>query len=94
MGTSVDLLRMLEPTVRPTGQAPSRTAETLPLEARSFESLLEEARSATEPEPISEVQATDQTKATKSNPLAALGGLDRIENESLLRMVNGITKGN
>lgn len=94
MGTSVDLLRMLEPAVRPTGPAPSRTADTLPLEARSFESLLEEARSAAEPEPTSETRATDQTKATKSDPLAALGGLDRIENESLLRMVNGITTGN
>ena len=93
MGTSLDLLKMLEPAVRPVGPAPTRSAGTAPLETRSFESLLEEAQAAAAPETAQGVDASAEPKGKKVDPLAALGGLDRIENESLLRIVNGNTEG-
>lgn len=95
MGTSLDLLKMLEPAVRPVGPAPTRSggAGTPPLEARSFGSLLEEAQSAAEPGSPSEVEGKAEPKGRKCDPLASLGGLDRIENESLLRIVNGSANG-
>lgn len=73
------LLAMLEPTVRPAGvpgPAGSRgTDSKLPIEQRSFESLLEEARK-TEPMGVAgkaEGKSTDKL-------LAALGQLGAVEN--------------
>jgi hypothetical protein len=42
---NVNLLRLLEPAVRPGGLSGPSKAPTEPIEQRSFESLLEEARS-------------------------------------------------
>ena len=84
MGREIDLLRMLEPAVRP-GAVPGMAqpaAREQPIEERSFDSLLEEARSlnvSSAPEP----EAHTPAGTKKAGPLAELAGLDRIENAAL-----------
>ena len=87
MNTGVELLRMLEPAVRPGGlPGPQRTGQT-PIETRSFESLLEEARSATTP--VGDEETTG--KKAVNDPLRALSRVDLIDNAALLRIIGGRT---
>ncbi len=89
------LLAMLEPPVRP-GNAPAAAARLLqrgegdeaglPIEQRSFESLLRDARH--QPAEVGAVpDNTDNTDAAARRqppgPLAQLAGLDHIENASV-----------
>ena len=90
MGTGVDLLRMLEPVVRPCGlSGPTKAGSPKqPIEVRSFDSLLEEARAADEPR-HDEASGSAQTGPAKANPLAELARMDRIENPSLRLLIGG-----
>jgi hypothetical protein len=91
MGTSIDLLKMLEPSVRPAGAGgPSKAAGKPPLEAQSFESLLEAAQGLPDgDEADSTAAGVTDAKPKKCNPLGSLGGMDRIENESLRQLIAG-----
>ena len=98
MADGAQLLRLLDPIVRPDGRmgqvrAPQDTA--LPIESRSFDSLLQEARAmATDgfnglhPGEVGDVHSGE---ATPKEPglLKPLGQVERIENASLLRIVTG-----
>lgn len=90
MGQEQDLLRMLEPAVRPVGPGPagSRPPAGEPFEGRSFEDLLHEAREQTPEQPASgsDDEPANDTK-TPPNPLARLAGLDAVENGSLLQVM-------
>jgi hypothetical protein len=91
MGQGVDLLRLLEPAVRPGGLPGVAKAPVPPIEERSFEALLEEARQ----DPASaegQAPAADESTAPsvpKAMPLAPLGQIDRIENRSLRDLIGG-----
>jgi hypothetical protein len=75
MANEGELLRRLEPAVRPGNlPAPKREA-TQPFEARSFESILDEARTMN----VDDIEQDNVTKPTSG----LLSGLDRIENASL-----------
>lgn len=94
MGREVDLLKMLEPIVRPDGVGGAKPTlrqgrDTEPIEKRSFESLLEQARQMNEAE-IEEDQKKTQGSDEKArqNQLGLLAGLDRIENGSLRQLMS------
>lgn len=84
MGRESDLLRMLEPAVRPGGLTASQRPTTRPIEDKDFESLLAEARA--QPAAEAEPQTLDQP-ARGHDPLRSLAGTDRIENASLRQLV-------
>jgi hypothetical protein len=75
------LLAMLEPVVRPGGLAGPAAlrggGQTLPIEQRTFESLLDESRGADTAEPM---QAAGTRDKAVGNLLAALGQLGAVEN--------------
>jgi hypothetical protein len=81
MTSSADLLRMLEPAVRPVSApgAASARAGAAPLEQRSFESLLAAAAAPG--------SAGSAAAAPRATPLAPLAGIDHIENGSLRSLV-------
>jgi hypothetical protein len=91
--TPLNLLRLLEPAVRPGGLAGPGKTPREPIEQRSFESLLEEAG---EPEPddttekdgMDEAMASAQPKKSQGL-LGQLAQFDRIENPSLRRLIAG-----
>ena len=105
MGNESDLLRMLEPVVRPdgvsgSGQRALRQNRDQPIEARSFESILDEARQITNeslsvpPETVAADEFTSAEKrfdTTQSNDpkpsFSPLSGIDRVENDSLRRLM-------
>jgi hypothetical protein len=75
LANEVDLLRRLEPAVRP-GNLPAPMREAAqPFEARSFESILNEARAMN----VDDVEAEMNAKPASG----VMAGLDRIENASL-----------
>lgn len=89
MADAMRLLAMLEPPVRP-GNAPAAAPRLpqrgegdesdLPIEQRSFEALLHDARSrSTEGAPADDAVAPTPA----AGPLARLAGLDHIENASV-----------
>ncbi len=95
MSDSAQLLRMLEPAVRPvdqgSGRAPRPVAE--PFESRSFESLLGEAR---KPDGLSPQEGLGQEAragqgvaeaTTKPPTLGPLAGLGTIENATLRQII-------
>lgn len=89
MADSMQLLRLLEPVVRPDGYGQSQTArpETLPLEARSFESLLDQAaRASQDASQAGDVEAADGVSAKSPGPLAQL---DQVDNVSLRALMGG-----
>lgn len=88
MGSNaVDLLRMLEPAVRPTsaGRVGASTDGRLPIELRSFDELLNQAQSAAEVGGAAEAGAVEPP--TKADPLASLSGPGSIESASLLGLM-------
>lgn len=90
MNDSAALLRMLEPAVRPVPSAPGGSARAgqLPIEQRSFESLLADVQQTKGLETRDAGAATDAAEAAvKANPLGALGGVCSIENASLRAIV-------
>jgi hypothetical protein len=89
MSNSADLLRMLEPVVRPVGApAPGRSTQRLPLEEKSFEALLAEAQQQDTIGDADE-QGVDESEARrpKTNLLSPLSALDAIDNASLRALV-------
>ncbi|MEE9404647.1 MAG: hypothetical protein V3V20_07125 [Algisphaera sp.] len=91
---SVNLLRLLEPTVRPGGLSagPVKPVAPVPFERQSFASLMADFSKAPGAEvdlasggtPVAEESISAADRATLApQPLAALGGLDRIENPTL-----------
>ncbi len=87
MSTGVELLRLLEPAVRPGGLRGSVAAPAQPIESRSFDSILDEARSITQARPAAE--ATSATEAKTADPLKALARVDLIDNAALLKFIGG-----
>lgn len=85
MSTGVDLLRLLEPAVRPGGLQGTSAVPVQPIEARSFDSILEEAKIATEARPATEAASGYETKA--ADPLKALARVDLIDNAALLKFI-------
>ena len=98
--SSGDLLRMLMPAVSPvpTSSAP-RPDSKLPIESRSFESLLAEAREGDASAPIESAEPTDTTDSTgssegvkpdtPSNTMPGLTGISSIHNASLRQLIAG-----
>lgn len=91
MNTSGDLLRMLEPAVRPVATPPGQsTPRQVPFEQQSFEQLLDEAGqdmnvTATQ----SESMPPGDGPASRPNLLSPLSQVDAITNVSLRRIVQG-----
>ncbi len=102
MGNESELLRMLEPAVRPTGLPGPAKQPKAPFESRSFESLLDEAKqmNASEnqatPATADQDQIADGTPAQKSaraGLIAPLTQLDRIENSTLRGLIGNNKSG-
>jgi hypothetical protein len=93
MSQGVDLLRLLEPAVRPGGLPGAAKAPTPPMEQRDFEALLAEAQQdqagAASEAPASDDGGAAHAAAPKAAPLAPLGQIDRIENRSLRALIGG-----
>ena len=92
VGKEADLLRMLEPVVRPVG-SPVR-APSLPIESESFESLLERARAMNAAAPESAQAPADPGEDEVQGParpgcLDRLGALDHVANGSLRALLAG-----
>ncbi len=90
MGNAGELLRMLEPAVRPGGIAGPTDAgkPREPFESKGFDVLLEEAKST----PAGDLsKPTEQTEAEpkRASLIGLLEGVDRIENGSLRGLVGG-----
>ena len=86
MAQPADLLRLLEPAVRPVSQPPRPTpTAAAPFELQNFEDLLSEARFSLDPaDPApGEAPATERPP----DPLAALADLSRVENPALREML-------
>lgn len=87
MADSGQLLRMLEPAVRPVpapeggGASPGRA----PIEQQSFEALLAEATAATEPGGDDAASASD--RPARGNLLGPLSQVGAIENASLRALI-------
>ena len=94
MADSAALLRMLEPTVRPVPTAPQqgRAGSSASFETRGFDELLHAARHA--PAASQPSSGTEQAggaeagREAQSTMLGPLTGIDRIENDSLRRMIS------
>lgn len=85
MGREVDLLRMLEPAVRPGNLPAPRHGATPPIEARSFESLLEEAQTV----PRDEGHGPPPAKTSEISLMTQLAQHHRVENPILRQMLAG-----
>ena len=96
MSNEVDLLRMLEPAVRPGGLPAGTQKPRVPIEARSFDTLLEEARHMNESDSASQETGVSQAAGNPAKPgqaglmgrLAQFGG---IENGSLRHLLEDPT---
>ena len=87
MSTGVELLRLLEPTVRPGGLQGPKSAPTEPIESRSFESLLEEAKATAATTTTESMNETTTKPSRQNDPLGALARVDLIDNAALLRII-------
>lgn len=86
---AANLLRLLEPAVRP-GNIP-RTAQptSTPIETRSFDSILEEAQTMNSETGNEKADGVDEGVAPPkpASPLAGLGHIDCVENAGLRDML-------
>lgn len=73
---------MLEPAVRPGGLPGPSRASAAPIESRSFESLLEEAKAG-----AMDAGVAATAEAAGEDPLRALSRIDLIDNAALLRII-------
>jgi len=90
LANELELLRMLEPAVRPDGVSRPTPRRDVPIESRSFDSLLQEARQ------INATQAQDsQTPAPpadtppllKAGLIGQLAQIDQVHNSSLRALI-------
>lgn len=94
MGGQVDLLRLLEPTVRPGNTPAVSRAPIAPFEQRSFESLLDEAQRqpaesanrAAEPGNVEAVQPPEAV--AQPSVLQRLTGPAAVENATLRQLLD------
>jgi hypothetical protein len=77
-----DLLRMLEPAVRPVGLPPTGLREQAPFESRSFESFLEEARTINAQEQQGVIEAGAGVDAAGSIRLPQAGSVEASRNDA------------
>lgn len=87
MSNGAELLRLLEPAVRPVDSSSSKRCEKPPIESRDFESLLAEAQQ-TETKPVAE--PTSEAKpmaAIEQRLLSQLSSVDQIANPDLLALL-------
>lgn len=82
---------MLEPAVRPDGLSPPKVPRHVPIESRSFESLLEEARQMNDT--LTQDNQTTAPPATETPPLKAgligqLAQIDQVHNSSLRTLID------
>ncbi len=98
MGIETDLLQMLEPAVRPAGlPAATRSAPKAPIEAESFESLLDRAHALNASEATRGVEAAagdlkldgKSADGGESDAGRHLGAPGRIDNSSLQVLLAG-----
>ena len=82
---SANLLRLLEPAVRPQGATGPATTGKPEFERQSFEQLLADARSAQQPDESNQV---DRPPATR-----LIDALGRVENASLRALLGGEGRG-
>ena len=102
MSSSGDLLRMLMPAVSPVPtQGPGAAPRNLPIESRSFDSLLEEAGLAgTDVDPGNGAEADTQARPSDSGTepaddvgvLSSLSGIESIQNASLRQLIAEATE--
>jgi len=87
----VQLLRMLEPAVRPGGLPSSAHRITSPIESQSFDSLLAHAQQEKtqndDQEEGSDASSTTPVKDLPNRVLGSLTGLDRVDNASLRELI-------
>ncbi|MBB6430744.1 hypothetical protein [Algisphaera agarilytica] len=93
MTKGTDLLRLLEPTVRPVspvkptgGVAGVKTGE-LPFEAQDFDTLLASVREGQPVQAIAETTEPAATAAKAPDPLDTLAAFGRIENPGLRELI-------
>lgn len=96
MTDSLDLLRMLEPTVRPDGVTGSKaTGPRPPIESESFERLLQEAQAMQEDtmvqqreeSPMRAESVASSSQAMEGRLLPGLTGFEQVENASLRELL-------
>ena len=93
MTQGADLLRLLEPAVRPVSpvkpvaHAPGAKSGELPFEAQGFDSLLASAREVRGLTAPTDDPAAEATQAKSPGPLDALADLGRIENPGLRELL-------
>ena len=89
MANGVELLRRLEPAVRPDGLSAPRRPVAAPIEQRSFDSVLEEAQDmAGRMDAPGEARVEPGDAGTeRPSPLPPLGRLDRVENAALRELI-------
>ena len=88
MAGEAELLRMLEPAVRPAG-VPARPIQPItPVEQRDFDQLLREAE-MTQPHATQDVQPMEATGEAKqpTSLIARLGGVNQIHNHGVLAVL-------
>jgi len=85
-----DLLRMLEPVMRPDGLPGRSSAPTEPFESRSFDSILDEARrfDLGGGEALTQTQTPSADQPRQVDMLSQLGQVDRIANPTLLQLID------
>ena len=97
MSNEADLLRMLEPAVRPGGLPAPAPQQRAPIESRDFESLLDEARSMNaDTHQVQEDRGlapsaghVGQSDSDRGGLMGRLAAVDQIENSSLRQLLNG-----
>lgn len=91
-GNATNLLRLLEPAVRPGNLPRAASPVSAPIEARSFDSILEEAQSLNvEGQPTAGATENGEPGAKPAaagkGPLASLARIDCVENAALRDML-------
>ena len=92
MGNEAELLRMLEPAVRPGGLPGPLQKPSVPIESRSFESLLDEARQdskASQPGRETPADQPASADAKQNGMISQLAQVEKIENSSLRGLIEG-----
>lgn len=89
MSNAANLLRMLEPPVRPDGLAgaPRGAQPTTPIESQSFDAVLRQAQAMADEQVTQTDDEAEQANIGQASRFTALGGLDRIDNATLRELI-------